>query len=142
MDDVADEVDALLLRGKGNKERIVPLGADAASALQAYHRSARPAVVASEARPRRRSSSTPECTVVGRAAYGVLQRAAGKAGLGDHVSPHMLRHSFATMLDGGADCPVVRNSSAMPRSPRRRSIPFRHPQRIAEEYASTHPRAR
>ncbi len=143
VDDVADEVDALLLRGKGNKERIVPLGGYAASALQAYQVRARPLLS-------QRGQATPALFLNTRgarlsrqSAYGVLQRAAGKAGLGDHVSPHMLRHSFAThMLDGGADVRVVQELLGHASVTTTQIYTLVTPQRIAEEYASTHPRAR
>ncbi len=94
--------------GKGDKERIVPLGSRARAALQDYLLRDRPALV-------RRHPET-EAVFVGRSGrplsrvglWRVVKVHARRAGLPEHVSPHTLRHSFAThMLAGGADLRVV-----------------------------------
>ncbi len=94
--------------GKGDKERLVPLGSRARSALEVYLAGDRPALV-------RRHPET-EVVFVGRSGrplsrvglWRVVKAAARRAGLPEHVSPHTLRHSFAThMLAGGADLRVV-----------------------------------
>jgi integrase/recombinase XerD len=96
------------LRGKGGRERLVPVGRYAAEALNAYLVRVRPDLA-------RRGRGTPGVflnTRGGRlsrqSAWTALRSAAERAGLAAHVSPHTLRHSFAThLLEGGADVRVV-----------------------------------
>jgi integrase/recombinase XerD len=98
----------LRVLGKGSKERIVPVGSYARRALEAYLVRGRP-VLASRGR------GTPALflnTRGGRlsrqSAWAVLRSVAEKAGIAAEVSPHTLRHSYAThLLDGGADIRVV-----------------------------------
>ncbi|HKX14631.1 MAG TPA: site-specific tyrosine recombinase XerD [Propionibacteriaceae bacterium] len=94
--------------GKGGKERIVPVGSYARRALDAYLVRGRPALAA-------RGRGTPALFVNARggrlsrqSAWAVLRSVADKAGITADVSPHTLRHSYAThLLDGGADIRVV-----------------------------------
>jgi integrase/recombinase XerD len=94
--------------GKGDKERIVPLGSRAREALSAYLRADRPALVA-----RRPETATVFVSRSGRplsrvGLWHIVKVHARAAGLPARVSPHTLRHSFAThMLAGGADLRVV-----------------------------------
>jgi integrase/recombinase XerD len=98
----------LRVLGKGGKERIVPVGSYARAALDAYLVRGRPLLVS-------RGSGTPALFVNARggrlsrqSAWAVLQSVAEKAGITAEVSPHTLRHSYAThLLDGGADIRVV-----------------------------------
>jgi integrase/recombinase XerD len=97
----------LLARGKGSKERIVPVGAPAAAALQAYLEAARPRLL--------RGRSSKDLFVTARGArmtrqgfWKLLNRYALGAGISRRISPHKLRHSFAThLLAGGADLRAV-----------------------------------
>jgi integrase/recombinase XerD len=99
---------ALRVLGKGAKERIVPVGSYARRALDAYLVRGRPVLVA-------RGRGTPALFVNARggrlsrqSAWAVLRSIAEKAGITAEVSPHTLRHSYAThLLDGGADIRVV-----------------------------------
>jgi len=99
----------LRLRGKGNKERIVPLGSHARTALDAYVVRARPAL----ARNGKRSSAALFLGARGGAlsrqnVWLILQKRAESARISEHLSPHTLRHSCAThLLQGGADIRVV-----------------------------------
>jgi integrase/recombinase XerD len=107
--DDLDTVEAtVLLRGKGGKERIVPVGRYALDAVDAYVRRVRPDVVG-------HGKGTPALFLNSRggrlsrqSAWAVLVKAAERAGIRTNVSPHTLRHSFAThLIDGGADVRVV-----------------------------------
>lgn len=108
LDDVDTEARSVLLRGKGGKQRLVPVGRPAITALEAYLVRGRPELV-------RRGRGGPAIFLNARggrlsrqSAWQVLQDAAEKAGIAAAVSPHTLRHSFAThLLDGGADVRVV-----------------------------------
>ena len=104
---LADERAGLRLRGKGGKERLVPLGSCARAALDAWLVRGRPDWA-------RRGAATPALFLNSRggrlsrqSAFHRIQSLATKAGLPD-ISPHTLRHSYAThLLDGGADVRVV-----------------------------------
>ncbi|WP_158019107.1 site-specific tyrosine recombinase XerD [Mycobacterium basiliense] len=108
VDDIDTQARAVLLRGKGGKQRLVPVGRPAVGALDAYLVRGRPDLA-------RRGRGTPAIFLNARggrlsrqSAWQVLQDAAERAGITSGVSPHMLRHSFAThLLEGGADVRVV-----------------------------------
>jgi integrase/recombinase XerD len=108
IDDIDTEARSVLLRGKGGKQRLVPVGRPAVQALDAYLVRGRPELA-------RRGRGTPAIFLNVRggrlsrqSAWQVLQDAAERAGITSGVSPHMLRHSFAThLLEGGADVRVV-----------------------------------
>ncbi|MBS1817735.1 MAG: site-specific tyrosine recombinase XerD [Acidobacteria bacterium] len=97
--------------GKGNKERLIPIGGEAASWIRRYQRDARPALAA-RARAARRSEPRLFLNARGGAIsrvgfWKVLTAYGRKAGI-DAVSPHMLRHSFAThLLERGADLRAI-----------------------------------
>jgi integrase/recombinase XerD len=98
----------LRVLGKGAKERIVPVGSYARAALDAYLVRGRPVLTA-------HGRGTPALFVNTRggrlsrqSAWAILRSVAEKAGITADVSPHTLRHSYAThLLDGGADVRVV-----------------------------------
>lgn len=108
IDDVDTQARSVLLRGKGGKQRLVPIGRPAVAALDAYLVRGRPDLA-------RRGRGTPAIFLNARggrlsrqSAWQVLQDSAQRAGICAAVSPHTLRHSFAThLLDGGADVRVV-----------------------------------
>lgn len=108
LDDVDTEARSVLLRGKGGKQRLVPIGRPAVAALDAYLVRGRPELA-------RRGRGTPAIFLNARggrlsrqSAWQVLQDSADRAGVTSAVSPHTLRHSFAThLLEGGADVRVV-----------------------------------
>jgi integrase/recombinase XerD len=101
--DVDLEAGILRARGKGSKERLVPIGSTAGSALAAYLRRGRPALAGDRLEPRlflnhRGTGLTRQ------GLYKIVQRHARAAGLASRMSPHTLRHSFAThLLAGGCD---------------------------------------
>lgn len=108
VDDVDREQRSAVLRGKGDKHRVVPIGGYALDALDAYLTRGRPTLA-------RRGRGTPAIFLGSRgtrltrqAAWQVVQRAAAAAGITAEVSPHTLRHSYAThLLQGGADVRAV-----------------------------------
>jgi len=105
LEDLKLEMGYLLVRGKGDKERIVPLGVPAQKCLQQYLRDARDVIANKRSSPllflgvgARRLSRQRLWQIVGKASQGA----------GRHVSPHMLRHSCAThMVENGADLRTV-----------------------------------
>lgn len=146
LDDVplADDAPPVVrLFGKGSKERIVPVGSFAREALRAYVVRGRPALAAKgdgtpalflNQRGRRMSRQT---------AWAVIQVVAERAGLTEHVSPHTLRHSFAThLLDGGADVRVVQELLGHASVTTTQIYTLVTVQRLREVYAEAHPRAR
>lgn len=108
VDDIDTHARSVLLQGKGGKQRLVPVGRPAINAVEAYLVRGRPDLA-------RRGRGTPAIFLNSRggrlsrqSAWQVLQDAADRAGITAAVSPHTLRHSFAThLLDGGADVRVV-----------------------------------
>ena len=97
----------VLVIGKGNKERVVPLGRKAVAAMQRYLDAGRPKLVT------KRSPATVFLTKRGTPFSSVtlwlrVKRRARRAGIARNVTPHMLRHSFAThLLEHGADLRVI-----------------------------------
>jgi integrase/recombinase XerD len=107
LNDVNLETRVLVARGKGSKERLVPIGAPAAEAVRAYLFSARDALLGG-----RRSKDlfvTPRGGRMTRQGFAkIVARCARMAGIRRAISPHKLRHSFAThLLEGGADLRAV-----------------------------------
>ena len=107
--DDLDTVDGtVLLRGKGSKERLVPVGSYALEAVDAYLVRGRPELVAAGSGTAALFLNARGGRLSRQSAWAVLVRAAERAGVTRDVSPHTLRHSFAThLLDGGADVRVV-----------------------------------
>jgi integrase/recombinase XerD len=107
--DVNLEASYLTCTGKGDKQRIVPVGDEAASWVDRYVREARPALLARRSSPRlfvNARGGGPGLTRVGF--WKILKGYARQAGLTRALSPHMLRHSFAThLLERGADLRAI-----------------------------------
>ena len=135
----------LRLSGKGGKQRIVPVGRYAREAVDAYLVRARPALAAGS----RRASASPAVFLNARGgrltrqgAWGILKTAAGRAGL-TGISPHTLRHSFAThLLDGGADVRVVQELLGHASVTTTQVYTLVTVDKLREVYAAAHPRAR
>ena len=141
VDDLDTESRAVRLLGKGGKERIVPVGGPAIEAIDAYLVRGRPALVA---------RSEPALFLNARggrlsrqSAWQVLVTAAERAGLDTAVSPHTLRHSFAThLLDGGADVRVVQELLGHASVTTTQVYTLVTVNTMREVYATAHPRAR
>ncbi len=105
VDDAARAMDndgVMAVTGKGNKQRIVPLGTHAQEAIEAYLVRARPAFA--NGKSHALLLNTRGGALSRQSAWTVIKQAAQRAGIDKDVSPHTLRHSFAThLLEGGAD---------------------------------------
>jgi len=149
VDEVARLLDAppgsagLRVLGKGRKERVVPLGSYARAAVTAYLVRARPVLAA-------RGSGTPALFLNARggrlsrqSAWTVLVRAAERAGVTAEVSPHTLRHSFAThLLEGGADVRVVEELLGHASLTTTQLYTMVTEGHLQEVYVAAHPRSR
>lgn len=145
--DAADQepgvVEVVRLHGKGDKERLVPLGSYARRAVDAYLVRGRPALAAE-------GHGSPALFLNARggrlsrqSAWTVLRQAAQRAQLREHVSPHTLRHSFAThLLDGGADVRVVQELLGHASVATTQVYTLVTVDSLREVYAAAHPRAR
>jgi integrase/recombinase XerD len=148
VDDVDLTAGVVRLFGKGSKQRVVPVGSYARDAVQRYLEFGRPALLAGGAGSRSASRGAVFVNVRGgrlsrQSAWMVLRTAAGRAGLPTAISPHTLRHSFAThLLDGGADVRVVQELLGHASVTTTQLYTLVTVDRLREVYASAHPRAR
>ncbi len=148
VDDVSAQLEdpdlGLRLFGKGRKERIVPLGSYARAALGAWLVRGRPAMIASAQRPGPALLLNARGARLSRqSAYNILAAAGESAGLGVAVSPHTLRHSFAThLLDGGADVRVVQELLGHASVATTQLYTLVTAEHLREVFVSAHPRAR
>ncbi|MEV7971708.1 site-specific tyrosine recombinase XerD [Cellulomonas sp. NPDC089187] len=136
---------AVRLFGKGRKERVVPVGAYAVEAIEAYLVRARPVLAAAGRGGARVFLNTRGAPLSRQSAWAVLRTAAERAGLpaSVHVSPHTLRHSFAThLLSGGADVRVVQELLGHASVTTTQIYTKVTPDTLREVYATSHPRAR
>jgi integrase/recombinase XerD len=141
--DAGEVVGTVLLRGKGGKERLVPVGSYAREAVGSYLVRGRPELVAA-------GKGTPALFLNARggrlsrqSAWAVLVKAAERAGVTKDVSPHTLRHSFAThLLDGGADVRVVQELLGHASVTTTQVYTLVTVDNLREVFATAHPRAR
>ncbi|WP_253272563.1 site-specific tyrosine recombinase XerD [Arsenicicoccus sp. oral taxon 190] len=141
--DVPDDEAVVRLLGKGGKERLVPLGSFAREALSAYVVRARPTLAARGSGGAAVFLNQRGRRLSRQSVWAVLQATAARAGLSEHVSPHTLRHSFAThLLDGGADVRVVQELLGHASVTTTQIYTLVTVQRLREVYAESHPRAR
>jgi integrase/recombinase XerD len=142
VDDVSRGDGLVRLAGKGGKQRIVPVGSYAAAAVDAYLVRGRPSLVASGRGGAALFLNARGGSLSRQSAWAVLRAAAGRAGLTAKVSPHTLRHSFAThLLDGGADVRVVQELLGHASVTTTQIYTLVTVDRLREVYASAHPRA-
>lgn len=142
MTDIDTHEGMLRARGKGNKERIVPLGRQAIRALEGYLRSGRPELV--KGRPERALFLNFRGRRLTRQGlYKIVQGHAKTAGLEDRMSPHTLRHSFAThLLAGGCDLRAVQEMLGHADVATTQMYTHLTGQQLRDVYYSAHPRAR
>ncbi len=145
VDDVDRVEAAVVLRGKGGKERIVPIGSYALTAVDAYLTRARPelATVGTGERAGALFLNARGGRLSRQSAWTVLAKAADRAGVTRDVSPHTLRHSFAThLLEGGADVRVVQELLGHASVTTTQIYTLVTVDNLREVFAVAHPRAR
>ena len=130
------------LFGKGRKERVVPLGGYAVEAIDAYLVRARPSLASSGLGTPSLFLNTRGRPLSRQSAWAIIQNAAERAKLSAHVSPHTLRHSFAThLLQGGADIRVVQELLGHSSLSTTQIYTMVSRDTVREVYALAHPRA-
>ena len=140
--DLGEEWSVVQVSGKGRKERLVPLGSLATKSLEAYLVRGRPALA-----KRGPGNAAVFLNLRGRplsrqSAWEVLQRASKRARLERDISPHTLRHSFAThLLEGGASVREVQELLGHSSVATTQIYTRLSPSLLGEVYRSTHPRA-
>ena len=142
VDDLDRDEGVVKLAGKGGKERVVPVGSYALEAVQAYLVRGRP-VLAGQGRGTAALFLNARGGVLSRqSAWAVLRAVAGRAGITTEVSPHTLRHSFAThLLEGGADVRVVQELLGHASVTTTQIYTLVTVDQLREVYAGAHPRA-
>ena len=130
------------LFGKGNKERLVPIGSYAQKAIQDYLVRARPSLVAHGKGTAALFVNGRGCRLGRQGAWLILKEAAEAAGLSSDFSPHSMRHSFAThLLQGGADIRVVQELLGHTSIATTQVYTKVTPEGLMEVYRMAHPRA-
>lgn len=137
-------ITTLKLRGKGSKERIVPLGSFATRAIENYLVRVRPDLAS-------KNSKTNSALflnnrggrITRQSAWQMVLKAAEVAGVSEHVSPHVFRHSYAThLLDGGADIRVVQELLGHASVTTTQIYTLITIDKVRESYSLAHPRAK
>jgi integrase/recombinase XerD len=140
--EAATSTGSVLLRGKGSKERVVPLGRFAREALEAYLTRARPDLVSAGAGGPAVFLNARGGRLSRQSAWTVIVRSAERAGVKADVSPHTMRHSYAThLLEGGADVRVVQELLGHASVTTTQVYTLVTVDSLREVYAAAHPRA-
>ncbi len=140
--DIDLEEGVLRARGKGAKERIVPIGGSAVAALRVYLQRGRPALVGVLTQPKlfvnRRGAGLTR-----QGLYKIVQGYARKAGLDQKMSPHTLRHTFAThLLAGGCDLRSLQEMLGHADLATTQVYTHLSAERLKDVYFNSHPRAK
>jgi len=143
VDDLDTDAASVLLRGKGSKQRIVPVGRLALGAVDAYLVRGRPALAAAGRGGPALFLNARGGRLTRQSAWSILAAAVERSGVQAEVSPHTFRHSFAThLLDGGADVRVVQELLGHASVTTTQIYTLVTVERLREVYALAHPRAR
>ena len=138
------QITTLKLRGKGSKERIVPLGSFASTAIDNYCVRIRPGLLAKN--PKNNTAlflNSRGGRISRQSAWQMVLEAADTAGITEHVSPHVFRHSYAThLLDGGADIRVVQELLGHASVTTTQIYTLITIDKVRESYSMAHPRAK
>jgi integrase/recombinase XerD len=139
--DIDLEEGLLRARGKGSKERIVPIGREALAALRSYFRGGRPELLGAAVQ-RRVFLNHRGGALTRQGLYKIVQGHARRAGLEDRMSPHTLRHSFAThLLAGGCDLRSLQEMLGHADLATTQVYTHLSADRLKDAYFSAHPRA-
>jgi integrase/recombinase XerD len=139
-----EEITILKLRGKGSKERLVPLGKFAVEAIENYLVRLRPGLQAKNSQNERALFLNARGTRLSRqSAWTTVLKAAKAVGLEGRVSPHVFRHSYAThLLDGGADIRVVQELLGHASVTTTQIYTLVTIDKVRESYSLAHPRSK
>ena len=140
VDDIAETRDFIKVTGKGDKQRVVPVGGAAQRALEAYLVRGRPALSAGKSHAvflNKRGGALSR-----QSAWTIIKDAASRAGLDKEISPHTMRHSFAThLLEGGADVRTVQELLGHASVTTTQIYTHVTPENLREVWTSSHPRS-
>ncbi|MGD0386874.1 MAG: tyrosine recombinase, partial [Solirubrobacteraceae bacterium] len=141
LEDISLDDAFLRAHGKGSKERLVPIGREAVSALRAYLTRSRPVLVG--LRPERHVFVNRRGGGLSRQGlYKIVQGHANAVGLGDRMSPHTLRHTFAThLLAGGCDLRTLQEMLGHADIATTQLYTHLSTERLRDVYFDAHPRA-
>ena len=141
----SNDVRVIKLRGKGSKERIVPMGSFSVKALDDYLVRVRPNLVLKNSKGKSDALFLNQrgTRISRQSAWQIVVDSAKKCGLSEGISPHVFRHSFAThLLDGGADIRVVQELLGHASVTTTQIYTLITIDKIRESYSLAHPRAR
>lgn len=146
VDDVDVETATVVVTGKGDKQRLLPIGGAARTAIAEYLTRGRPALAQAASGKRRPGAAlflgAKGSRMSRQAAWEVIRRSAQAAGLDGHVGPHTLRHSYAThLMEGGADVRVVQELLGHSSVTTTQIYTLVTADALREVYAASHPRA-
>ena len=142
VDDVDLQAGSAVLRGKGGRTRVVPVGGYARRAAEAYLVRARPTLAAAGRGSVALFLNSRGGPLSRQSAWAILRQATERAQLTATVSPHTLRHSFAThLLDGGADVRAVQELLGHASVATTQVYTLVTVDKLREVYAASHPRA-
>lgn len=147
--DLSFVTESVRVIGKGDRQRVVPVGEVALAAIERYLTLGRPVLAAAAGRTGRRATGAGPLFLSARGrrlsrmeAWRAVRRSAQRAGITRHVSPHTLRHSFAThLLEGGADLRVVQELLGHASITTTQLYTHLTGTRIRQVYDRAHPRA-
>lgn len=143
IDDIDSDTRAVRMTGKGGKDRVVPIGSYALAAIDAYRVRARPALSAAGKGGSRLFLNSRGGPLSRQSAWAILRTCAERAKIDAAISPHTLRHSFAThLLDGGADVRVVQELLGHASVTTTQVYTLVTVDKLREVYTTSHPRAR
>jgi integrase/recombinase XerD len=140
----SEQIRIVKLRGKGGKERIVPMGSFSVKALDDYLVRVRPMLLSKAAKNKSDALFLNQrgTRISRQSAWQIIVDSAERAGLSEGISPHVFRHSFAThLLDGGADIRVVQELLGHASVTTTQIYTLITIDKIRESYAMAHPRA-
>lgn len=141
----SNDVRVIKLRGKGGKERVVPMGSFSIKALDDYVVRVRPSLQLKSSKSKNEALFLNQrgTRISRQSAWQIVVDSARKSGLSEGISPHVFRHSFAThLLDGGADIRVVQELLGHSSVTTTQIYTLITIDKIRESYSLAHPRAR